>query len=153
MHFLVFLHIVAAVIFIGNIITAAYWKLRADRLKDAQLIHATAKNVMFADKLFTNPSILLLVGTGIILGIYGPYSMTEWNWLTLSLILFILMGIIFTTILTPIQKRLIQFSHKDYIKENGWNSYHTTSNQWAIYGTLLTIIPLAILYLMSIKPF
>jgi len=153
MRLLVFLHVVAAVIFLGNIITAAYWKLRADSIKEVQVIHTTAKNVMFADKVFTNPSILVLVGTGIVLGINGPYSMAEFNWLTTSLFLFIIMGILFIAILTPIQKRLIESSQKEFVEKNGWKPYESASNQWALYGILLTIIPLVILYLMVMKPF
>jgi len=153
MRILVFLHILGAIIFIGNIITAAFWKMKADKTRDQVIIHSTVKNILFADKIFTNPSIILLIGTGIILGIRGPYSMTEWNWLTLSLLLFIIMGILFIAILTPVQKRLILFSNKKHIKENGWDSYLLASGKWAIFGSLLTIIPLIILYLMTVKPF
>jgi len=153
MRILVLLHILGAIIFIGNIITAAFWKMKADKTQDQVIIHTTVKNILFADKIFTNPSIILLIGTGIILGIHGPYSMTEWNWLTLSLLLFIIMGILFIAILSPIQKRLILFSNKKHIKENGWDSYLVASKQWAIFGSLLTIIPLIILYLMTVKPF
>src|SRR5690625_4005349 len=123
MRILVFLHILGAIIFIGNIITAAFWKMKADKTRDQVIIHSTVKNILFADKIFTNQSIILLIGTGIIIGIRGPYSMTEWHWLTLSLLLFIIMGFLFIAILISIQKRLIHFSNKKHIKEKVCDDY------------------------------
>src|SRR5690625_7900264 len=103
--------------------------MKTDKTQDQVIIQSTIKNILFADKIFTNPSIILLIGTGIILGIHGPYSMTECNWLTLSLLLFIIMGILFIAILSPILKKLILFSNKKYIKKNRYNFYLIHSKQ------------------------
>jgi uncharacterized membrane protein len=47
------LHLIGVVIFVGNIVTAAFWKVRADLLKNPSIIHSTVKNVMLSDYVFT----------------------------------------------------------------------------------------------------
>lgn len=47
------LHLIGVVLFVGNIVTAAFWKVRADLSKNPVVIHSTVKNVMLADYVFT----------------------------------------------------------------------------------------------------
>ena len=42
-------------IIFGNIITAAFWKIRADLKGDPAEVHNTVKNVLLADMVFTLP--------------------------------------------------------------------------------------------------
>ncbi len=59
------LHILAAVVFVGNIITAAFWKVRADRSGNLEAIAITARSLLQADYVFTAPGIVVLLATGI----------------------------------------------------------------------------------------
>lgn len=67
MNVLLFLHILGAVIFLGNIVTAAFWKIRADIKRDPKFIHHTVKNVMLADFIFTLPGLILIIVPGILM--------------------------------------------------------------------------------------
>ena len=47
------MHILAAVIFVGNIITAAFWKVRADKSGNLESMALTARSLQLADLAFT----------------------------------------------------------------------------------------------------
>ena len=66
------LHILSAVVFLGNIITAAFWKVRADRSGNLEAIAATARSVSLADLFFTLPGLAGLLITGVMMmGVTG----------------------------------------------------------------------------------
>lgn len=149
MRFLVFIHVVSAVIFIGNIVTVAFWKLKAEFSRDPAHIHRTAKNIMVADYIFTIPSNIGLLISGFLLAFQSSYPLTEINWLTLSLTLFIVTGILWVVCLLPLQRKMIHYSQGNWDEAN----YKKVSRTWDALGTLATLIPLFILYLMVMKPF
>ncbi|GAB4074900.1 DUF2269 domain-containing protein [Barrientosiimonas marina] len=149
MSFLVFIHITAAIIFVGNIITAAFWKVKAAFSKDETHIHLTAKNIMTADHVFTLPGIIVLLISGFILAADSSYTLHAINWLSVSLALFALTGVIWAAILLPLQRKMIHYSGEPFNQA----SYQKASRIWDVVGSLSTIIPLIILYLMIAKPF
>lgn len=149
MVYIVLIHIFSAIIFIGNIITAAFWKLKAEFSGDETHINKTAKNIMIADYVFTLPSIISLIITGILLAIKSNYSLEEINWLTISLALFAITGVIWITLLLPLQRKMIKYSSEKF----NTIEYKKTSRTWDVIGIISTIIPILILYLMVAKPF
>ncbi|WLD92560.1 DUF2269 domain-containing protein [Alkalihalobacillus sp. AL-G] len=151
MNVLLFLHIFGVVIFLGNIITAAFWKVSADIKKDPQLIHNTVKNVMLADFIFTLPGLIIIIVSGNLMAVQSGYSMHTFNWLTLSLFLFVLTGIIWLVILIPMQRSMIRHSARSIDDGNISNEYRKASRYWAIFGIAATLLPVVILYLMVTK--
>src|SRR5918992_4066416 len=88
------LHILSAIVFVGNIITAAFWKVRADRSGNLETIALTTRAVLIADRAFTGPGIVVLLGTGIaMVGLTGWERFQE-LWLGLSFVLLIVTAII-----------------------------------------------------------
>ena len=59
-----FLHILGVVLFVGNIITAALWKTRADRSGDLATVAYAQRTVALADWAFTLPGVLLVIVGG-----------------------------------------------------------------------------------------
>ncbi|PFA69225.1 hypothetical protein CN378_04960 [Bacillus sp. AFS015802] len=151
MNVLLFLHIFGAVIFLGNIATAALWKVRADLTKDPKFIHNTVKNVMLADFIFTLPGLILIMISGILMAAQSGHSLAVFNWFTLSLFLFVLTGIIWFSILLPIQRRLIDHSAQSITNGMISSEYRNVSRYWAIFGITATLLPVVVLYLMVTK--
>lgn len=147
------LHLIGVVLFIGNIITAAFWKVRADSLKNPILIHNTVKNIMLADYFFTIPGIIFIIISGIVMAEQAAMPMSGLNWLTLSLILFAVTGIIWLTILIPLQRKMILYSSQCIECGSITKAYEHTSRYWNIFGTASTLLPVVILYLMIYKGF
>ncbi|CAM4195408.1 DUF2269 domain-containing protein [Paenibacillus phoenicis] len=116
-------------------------------------MHYAAKNVMIADYIFTIPGLVLIVlSGGMMTGSLG-YSLTGLNWLTFSLILFAVTGLIWLLILIPMQRKMIRLSSDDIESGTVSAAYRKASRNWAVYGTIATLLPLVILYLMISKGF
>lgn len=147
------LHLVGVVVFVGNIITAAFWKVRADLSKNPAVIYSTVKNVMLADYVFTLPGLVLIIVSGIVMAVQAKMPLSGLNWLTLSLILFAVTGVIWLAVLIPLQRGMIRQSAQCIESGNISKDYHQASRYWAIFGIAATLLPIVILYLMITKSF
>jgi uncharacterized membrane protein len=154
MGILIFLHVLGVVLFLGNIVTAAFWKLSAERSKDTAHLVRVTRNVMKADYWFTLPGVIMLLATGHIMATIRGYSFMEWTWMTISEALFVISGVIWLIILIPAQRRMIKESALAASKNSPLSAaYWKASRTWDVFGTLVIIIPLVVLYLMMTKPF
>lgn len=147
------LHIAGVVIFVGNIVTAAFWKMRADATKNPTVIHHAAKNVMLADYMFTLPGLALVVVSGSVMAARSGIALSGMNWLTVSLIIFAVTGVIWAVVLIPMQRKMIRGSYRSIDSGAVTAEYVSASRVWAAFGTVSTLLPIAILYLMIAKGF
>ena len=58
------LHIVGAVVFLGNIIVTGWWKVMADRTRDSRIIAFAQRQVTLTDFVFTAGGVALILATG-----------------------------------------------------------------------------------------
>ena len=145
------LHLLGVVIFLGNIVVTAVWKMLADRTRDPAVVAYAQRLVTVTDIAFTATGAALILVAGQVMaedfgGIFGPL------WLTVGWSLFVASGVIWLTILVPIQvmqSRLARtFRDGTEIPERYWR----LSRLWAVVGTVATVLPLANLYFMVFKP-
>ena len=152
MRILLAIHILAAVIFMGNIITAAFWKVRADKSGNLESIAETSRSLQLADRAFTMPGILGLLVTGIwMVGIAGWERFQE-PWLGVSFVLLILTGAIWAAGLAPLQKRMTRLARDQATAGQPDPNYRKASRTWSMMGGVATILPVVILVLMVLKP-
>lgn len=147
-----FLHVLGAVLFLGNIVTTAFWKIRQDRSSAPEPLHHMAQSIMRADYIFTIPGIVLLVLFGILTALAYGYSLAELNWLTLSILLFALSGVLWSAVLLPCQLHMIRLSKQGIQTGVLPEAYYRYSRRWNVWGTVNTLIPVIVLYLMVVKP-
>src|SRR5690606_25172394 len=80
------IHIIAVVLFLGNITTGIFWKLVADQDGDARAITQALEGILRADRWFTQPGATLILVTGIVMAWLGGYPLsTFWIWAGLVL--------------------------------------------------------------------
>jgi uncharacterized membrane protein len=145
------IHIVGAVLFVGNIIVSAFWKVLADRTGDLAVIRYATRAVMLTDVYFTVGGIILLLGAGHAMAPeYGGIGANKW--ILWSYILLIASGLIWALILLPVQfrqSRMLELlgSH-DAIPDPYWK----LATVWAVAGTVASVLPLIAIYLMVVKP-
>ena len=149
----VFLHVLGAVILLGNIVTAGFWKMRADRTGNPAVIHHAAETVMVADYVFTVPGILLLLLSGTLMAARAGYSLGAWSWFTLSLLLFVLTGLLWSAVLLPLQRQMIRLSARALETGAIDDAYRRASLRWNAVGIVATLLPVLILYLIVVKGF
>ena len=92
--FILAIHILASVIFLGNLITTAFWKVRADRSGNLENMAMTSRSVLFADYVFTGPGIATLLVTGILLAGLSGWERFQEPWLGISLMLLLVTAFI-----------------------------------------------------------
>jgi uncharacterized membrane protein len=118
------------------------WKALADRTRDLTV----------TDWVFTLGGIVL-----ILIGAYGMIAaggldLFGTTWLIWGQGLFIASGIIWAIILIPTQIAQAQmaraFAHGGSIPARYWH----LGRRWMIWGTIATLLPLANLYVMVVKP-
>jgi uncharacterized membrane protein len=142
------LHVIAAIIFIGNITIAPFWKAAADRSKDRLRIADTMKNIIRADMVFTMPSVTVLIVFGFGAQMTFGYPI-ETPWILWGLIMVVVSGVVFMTKVVPLQKKMYSLA-SDENKFN-WEEYRKLSKEWNIWGSIATIAPyIALVYVFDI---
>ena len=145
------MHIVGVVLFLGNILVTAVWKMLADRTREPAVVAYAQRLVLVTDVAFTATGAVLIIVSGQVMaedfgGVFGP------TWLTLGWSFFIAAGVIWLAILVPIevmQARLARvFRTGGEIPDRYWR----LSTLWAIFGAIATILPFVNVYLMVFKP-
>ena len=143
------LHVIAAIIFIGNITIAPFWKAAADKSKDRLRIADTMKNIIRADRVFTMPSVTILIVFGFGAQMTFGYPI-ETPWILWGLIMVVVSGVVFMTKVVPLQKKMYSLA-SDENKFN-WEEYRKLSKQWNIWGSIATVAPYIAVVLMVLKP-
>jgi uncharacterized membrane protein len=146
------LHILGAVIFLGNIIVTGWWKVMADRTKNPVIIAFAQRQVTLTDYVFTLGGVILIVATGIGNAVLHNMDYLSIRWLAWGYWLFILSGVIWVLVLIPVQikqaKMAKQFSENTVIPDLYWR----LGQIWLVFGILATILPLLNIYWMVFKP-
>jgi len=145
-----FMHIVGAVLFLGNMIVTAAWMSLARRAKNAEALRLGVQGVNFTDAIFTTPGALLLLINGGILS--APYFKTNWHWLAAGIALFVLSGAIWGMSVIPAQKKLALAMNRMPVGGPIPAECETLIARWFRLGGVATLLPLIALALMVFKP-
>ncbi len=149
---LLVLHILAAVVFVGNIITAAFWKAQADRSGNLETIAITARSLLKADYIFTAPGIVVLLATGIWMVGLSDWARFQEPWLGGSFVLLIITGVIWLAVLLPQQRRMVRLAQEGADAGVLGPEYRRAGRIWSMFGGIATLLPVLILFLMVLKP-
>lgn len=146
-------HVIAVVMFLGNITTGVFWKMHGDRTRDPRMIALIMDGIIRADRIFTIPSVVLILIGGFGATGIGRISITGTPWVMWSLILFTVTAVAFMARIVPIQRRM-----RDLARANtdpatfDWAEYQRLSVQWNIWGGIGLAAPLIATALMVLKP-
>jgi uncharacterized membrane protein len=146
-------HVLAVVMFIGNIVAGVFWHRHALRTRDARLIAHAMDGIIRSDRLFTMPGVVLIIASGVFAAILGGMPLLRTGWIAWTLVLFGISGLVFMLKLAPLQRQLLRFAQAgaasgafDYV------GYHRMSRRWDLWGAIATGAPLLGLALMILKP-
>jgi len=147
---LVLIHVMAVIIFLGNITITPFWKSQAEKTKDRLHVLNTWEGIIRADRYFTMPGVTILLIFGIGAALHGGFNLIKTGWIFWSIIMYIISGAAFMVKVIPIQKKVVALA-KDESKF-GWEEYYKLAKQWDIWGSVATIIPWIAVILMVLKP-
>ena len=143
------IHVLSAIIFLGNITIGIFWKMQADKSKDRLRIAYTFKNLMRADRIFTMPSVTLLIIFGMGAAMTRQISLIETPWIFWSIILIIISAYSFMAQVVPVQKKIIKLADNE--DNFSFDEYEKLSKKWNTWGTIATVTPYIAVVLMVFK--
>ena len=146
------IHILSAVVLIGNLITSAFWKVRAEQTSNLETIASTCRGLLRADYMFTIPGIVVLWVSGMLLVAFTGWQRFEQLWLGLSFVLLILTTIIWLAAMLPLQRRMGRLSQEGLARGELDPAYSRTSRRWSMFGGIATLLVVIILFLMVLRP-
>src|SRR5215471_7149934 len=141
-----FLHILGAVVFLGNMIVTAMWKVRADRTGDLATIAFANRVGAATDRVFTIPGAGLIALTGYAMAFRRPWPLHGLPWLEWGQGLFWLTVLLYLVVLIPVQRRMIAAAIAATGARALSSDYGALSSRWAMWGGIATLLPLIILY-------
>lgn len=147
------IHVLAVVMFVGNVVTGVFWHKHAEKTRDPKLLAHTMDGVIRSDRLFTMPGVLVIIASGVLAAIQGGFPLLGTPWILWTLVLFGISGAVFGMRLAPLQRRMR--AHAQAAVKTGafdYVAYHRLSRQWDFWGFVATATPLIGLALMVLKP-
>lgn len=146
------IHLIAVVLFLGNIITGLFWMRIAMKTKDLTIIHHTIKGIIASDRYFTIPGVVIITTAGIFAAIYGGFPIFRTGWIFWSLILFSVSGLAFAFKVAPLQKSIQSLTaNTESAHEFDWANLHKINHQWEIWGFIALVTPIAAFVMMTLK--
>ena len=147
------LHIVAVIMFLGNITTGLFWHAHAARTRDPRLLAHAMDGIIRSDRLFTIPGVVVIIAGGLGAAMVGGYPILHTSWILWSLVLFAVSGVVFVTRVAPLQVRLRDFAQAAVARGSfDWPGYQRLAAAWERWGAVALLTPLAALVLMVFKP-
>lgn len=146
-------HVLAVVMFIGNVVTGVFWHKHAQKTRDPKLLVHTMDGVIRSDRLFTMPGVLLIIASGVLAAILGGFPLLRTPWILWTLVLFGISGAVFGMRLAPLQRQM-RAQAEAGVRSGAFDfvAYHRLSRQWDFWGFAATATPLLGLALMVLKP-
>jgi len=140
-------HILLAITAVGFNASYAIWIGRAGRLSK-EINQFALRGVQFMDQRIANPAYGLLLITGLLLVVTGPWSLTT-RWIDAALgvyVIIILLGVFGYTPALRNQIKALEAEGPDSA------AYRSAANRQNVIGIIFIVPILAILYLMVFKP-
>jgi uncharacterized membrane protein len=145
------LHILSATVLFGTGLGSAFYKWSADRTGNIQTIADTNRLVVFADWIFTTPTVILQPLTGFWLMLLLGFSFAE-PWLILTYMLYILAGSCWLRVVW-LQIKMRNLSNRACLENQHLDEqYYRYSRQWFWLGVPAFFSMIFIFYLMVAKP-
>jgi uncharacterized membrane protein len=147
------LHVLAVVLFLGNIITGLFWKAHGDRTADPRIISHTLQGIIRSDRWFTVPGVVLIIAFGVAAAVIGRLPLLGTGWIRYSIVLFGVSGLAFMLQVAPLQRRLLALALAA-VGGEPWDeaAYRRLSRRWEFWGAVAILTPLTALVLMVHKP-
>ena len=150
--FLKLIHLIAVMIFLGNIITGLFWMHIAVKTKDLKIITFAMKGIIKADRYFTIPGVVIIIAGGFLTAIYGHFPILRTGWIIWSIIMFSTSGLVFAFKVVPLQTKIYHLTlNKESSIDFNWENFRKVYLAWDIWGLIALLTPLAAFVMMILK--
>jgi uncharacterized membrane protein len=135
------------VMFLGDIIIGALWKVPADRTRNVGVILWAQRRVGCIDKWVLIPSIFVMVLSGIVVGQLAGIPMSNPTYLA-GQFTFAASGVVWRGVLQPTQKAQLAMLEGLTADATVPEAFQALADKWFKFGLVAIAFPLASLILM-----
>ncbi len=146
------LHIIGAILFLGNITTGLFWAAFAHRQRDLRLVSSTFRGIIQSDRWFTVPGVFALLAGGFGSAISGNIPVLRTGWVFWAIVLFSVSGIVFGLFVAPLQKQIQDFAERQPESPENWENYCGLYRRWSLWGLISWLTPVVAVVIMVLKP-
>ncbi len=140
------LHVLAAIVFVGNVIVTGVWSAIMFRQRERSDFRIAARAIVVTDWIFTFGGAALLVVSGILLAIGRGYPVWETRWIRDAMIGLGLATALWLLVLVPAQGRMLQLGPDSDLE------LRQVYRRWNAAGWLATVPLIWSLWNMVNKP-
>ena len=146
------IHLIAVMIFLGNIITGLFWMRFAVKTKNLKIMTYTMNTIIRLDRYFTIPGVIIITTFGILAAVFGRFPLLHTGWILWSIILFTISGLVFGFKVVPLQKKIYNLTRNKLASADfDWANFNKVYLAWDIWGLIALILPLAAFVMMTLK--
>lgn len=146
------LHVLAAIVLLGNLLMAPFWRRRLAISGGPQGRALANRTVREADLLFTLPGWVVSLITGLIVAINGGFFKSS-GWLHISLALFLVWLVVWHVWVLRARKAMIARADEAAASGQAVTELAQYEKQWAKWSYLSAAVVILILILMVAQPF
>ena len=144
--FLKWIHILAAITALGANLSYVVW-VRLGERNPPHLLHSL-RGIHFLDDRIANPAYGVVMVTGLLMVWVNKLSLLT-SWITIPLILVIVVTVLGIAVYSPALRRQILEAEADGPTSA---SYQTAARRARLSGALATVLVVAIVFVMVVKP-
>ena len=141
------IHILSATIMIGTGLGSAFYLFITYKTTNTATVRDVLKNVIFADIIFTTPSVITQLITGLILTEQLNLYDTQWFYLVIIISFFVLILWLGAVVIQYKLERIIKNS------TNFTTQFNKLMMIWVILGVPSFLLAIYLYYLMIFKPY
>ena len=139
-------HILAAIVAFGANVTYFVWRSRAARSPEA--LPFTVRTIKVIEDRLANPAYAIAGISGLALVWTSGYTFTQ-AWVLVSIVLFLLMMVVGIVVYAPVFRRQLELAEAG---RGQTDEYRAAARRGNILGAVLTVLVVAIVYLMTVRP-
>ena len=146
-----FLHVLGAVVALGFSLSYGLWGARGEVAGGRQRVFAL-QTISWIDRRLTTPAFVLQAVTGVALVLLIDVDLLRRAWLELAIGIYVVLTVLAITTYAPAHRRQTALAERLAEGEEVGADYEVAARRARVWGTVVTLLTLAILVLMVVKP-
>jgi uncharacterized membrane protein len=143
-------HVVAAVLFVGNVVVTGVWAAVCYRARATHDFRLAARAIVMTDWLFTLGGAVILVGSGVAMAVGRGFPLWETPWIRNAIVALVISTLAWLIVLVPAQREML---HLDPISDSSADQRLVRAfRRWTITGWAATAPLIYAIWCMVAKP-
>lgn len=145
-------HVLAVVLFLGNLITCLFWGALANERRDPAVIAHTFAGIRRADRWFTLPGAIALLVGGVAAAIRLDLPVFGTGWILWAMGLLGIGLVVIATVRSALQRDLEELAVAGDAEHVSWSEYDLLYRYWWMASLAGIAAPLLAVILMVYRP-